>query len=132
MGETETIQTVYGDVEIPVVQCDSCGDTIAKDDANEFTIGNRNGYACDYCADTGPINFPGRDRVNRWAQGDFAALATITLFAPVALPMLLLVIIGDFVNGQLSESHDILIGTVVGAIAASVWFTVVIALILAA
>jgi len=58
MSGTETIQTQYGDVEIETVDCDSCGQTIAKEDANDFTLGHRDGYACDHCVDNGPISFP--------------------------------------------------------------------------
>jgi len=58
MTDTETIQTAYGDVEIETVDCDSCGQTIGKDDANEFTLSDREGHACDHCVDNGPISFP--------------------------------------------------------------------------
>lgn len=71
MTETKTIQTQYGDVSIDTVECDSCGNTIAKRDAHRFAIHNgvpnprfndadRSGYACDYCASEGPISFPNR------------------------------------------------------------------------
>jgi hypothetical protein len=65
---TETVQTQYGSVEIETVECDSCGDTIAKDDAYRFAMDNdapnkqmnnaeRNGYACEICVDEGPAGF---------------------------------------------------------------------------
>jgi len=60
MTQTETIHTAYGDVEVETVECSSCGEKIAKDDAKDFTIGSRSGYACSYCEKNGPISFPER------------------------------------------------------------------------
>jgi len=56
--ETETIETQYGTVEVETVTCDSCGQRIGKEEAHDFTIGDREGYACDHCVDDGPISFP--------------------------------------------------------------------------
>ena len=58
MSQTQTITTEYGDVQVETVECDSCGNTIARDAAHEFTIGSRDGHACDYCVENGPISFP--------------------------------------------------------------------------
>lgn len=57
---TETVVTEYGEVEtdIEIVECDSCNETVRIDEANEFTIGNRSGWACKYCADVGPAGYP--------------------------------------------------------------------------
>jgi len=56
--ETETIETQYGTVEVETVTCDSCGQRIGKEEAHDFTIGDREGYACDHCVDDGPLSFP--------------------------------------------------------------------------
>jgi len=56
--QTETIETRYGSVDIETVECDSCGQQIGKEQANEFTLGDRDGHACDHCVDEGPISFP--------------------------------------------------------------------------
>jgi len=56
--KTETIETQYGTVEVETVECDSCGQRIGKEEAHDFTIGDRDGYACAHCVDDGPISFP--------------------------------------------------------------------------
>jgi len=61
---TKTVQTPYGDTTIEVVECDSCGAEVAKDDALEFTLGDRTGWACAHCYETGPISFP--EKVTEW------------------------------------------------------------------
>jgi len=58
MSTTQTVHTQFGEVEVETVECDSCGNEIAKDDAKKFTIGEREGYACSHCVDEGPISFP--------------------------------------------------------------------------
>ena len=63
---TKTVQTPYGDTTIEVVECDSCGAEVAKDDALEFTLGDRTGWACEHCYETGPIGFP--EKVIEWAM----------------------------------------------------------------
>lgn len=57
---TKEVSTEYGTTTIEITDCDSCGNTVAKDEAVEFTIGDRSGHACEYCANNGPINFPER------------------------------------------------------------------------
>jgi len=61
-SDTHTAATAYGEVEIEVVECASCGTTVARDSAEPFTIGEepvvREGWACEHCADDGPAGFP--------------------------------------------------------------------------
>lgn len=57
---TETVETVYGDVEVSLVDCDSCGNPVRKRDAVEFSIGGRDGWACEHCEEEGPLSFPER------------------------------------------------------------------------
>jgi len=59
----KTIPTEYGETTIEVVECSSCGAEVAKNDAEQFTLGDRSGWACEHCADTGPMSFPERARV---------------------------------------------------------------------
>ena len=66
MSKTETVHTEYGEVSIETVECDSCGNTIAKDDAQDFRMGDRHGYACSHCVDEGPISFP--EKAREWAM----------------------------------------------------------------
>lgn len=68
---TKTAETIHGSVEYETVECSSCGQEIAKEDALVFAIGRgkkeryggvkikakKQGYACDHCADN-PIAFP--------------------------------------------------------------------------
>jgi len=62
---TKEISTEYGTTTIQITDCDSCGNTVAKDEAVEFTIGDRSGHACEYCANNGPISFP--EKVVEWS-----------------------------------------------------------------
>ena len=61
----KTVDTPYGETTIEVVECDSCGNTVSKNDTVEFTLGDRTGRACEHCYDNGPISFP--ERVTEWA-----------------------------------------------------------------
>lgn len=56
----KTVDTPYGETTIEVVECDSCGNTVSKDDTVEFTLGDRTGRACKHCYDEGPVSFPER------------------------------------------------------------------------
>ena len=69
MTDTKEIQTEYGTVEVETVECDSCGNTIGKEEAYRFAMDStapnkrmndaeRSGYACSLCVDNGPISFP--------------------------------------------------------------------------
>jgi len=69
MTNKQTIHTRYGEVEVKTIECDSCGNEVAKSDAYRFAMDDespnkrmndaeRNGYACPICVDTGPISFP--------------------------------------------------------------------------
>ncbi len=58
MVESRTATTVHGEVEYDVVECDSCGDEVVVDEALDFKIGDREGKACAYCYEEGPISFP--------------------------------------------------------------------------
>jgi hypothetical protein len=62
---TKEVSTEYGTTTIQITDCDSCGNTVAKDEAVEFTIGDRSGHACEYCANNGPISFP--EKVVEWS-----------------------------------------------------------------
>lgn len=55
---TKTIESIHGPVEVEVVDCDSCGTTVRADATVPFTLGDREGVACENCYDDGPISFP--------------------------------------------------------------------------
>ena len=90
---TETVETRYGAVEIETVECASCEETVAREDAHPFRIGDggdvREGHACPICADEGPASYP--ERVREWAlptdeSGDFEnGLTFHVAIAPLAL-----------------------------------------------
>jgi len=87
MVETKTVETEYGTAEIEVVECDSCGNTVGKEDAKEFTIADREGWACEYCAENGPLSFP--DEARKFAlppDGDRDFLFWIGS-SPILLPL---------------------------------------------
>jgi len=68
MTKTKTIHHEYGEKEIEVVECDSCGQEVAKDESYAFLMtkghswvvgGNIDvdGWACEHCAEN-PISYP--------------------------------------------------------------------------
>lgn len=74
---TKTVQTAYGETTIEVVECDSCGAEVAKDDALEFTLGEREGRACEHCYDSGPISFPTSATDEGYIQTIISTTATL-------------------------------------------------------
>jgi hypothetical protein len=98
MSQTKTVQTTYGDVEVEVVECDSCGNTIGKDEAREFTLGNREGHACEHCVDEGPISFPSKYGSLDMGESEDGRFPRFLLWAPVVIPLLM--IFGPFDNGH--------------------------------
>jgi len=89
--ESHTVSTQYGETTIDVYECDSCGNTVAHENTVEFTLGDREGRACEHCADTGPIGFP--ERVVNWSlpeddeTDEEAGVGLFVLFAPIILPL---------------------------------------------
>jgi len=76
---TETVQTPYGDVEVELVDCDSCGNTVREEDTVEFEIGARTGVACEHCRDEGPVSFPERHSFDPNA----AMVVVFAVFSPL-------------------------------------------------
>jgi hypothetical protein len=86
-ADTHTAATAYGEVEIEVVECASCGTTVARDSAEPFRIGEdpavREGWACEHCATEGPAGFPLK-------SGEFSAKVDgmiAVAFAPLLVGM---------------------------------------------
>ena len=81
MTQKQKTPTAYGEVEYETVECASCENVVSKEEASPFVI-NRGGkmevgdfwplgvkeywmhgsctegWACSYCADEGPLQFP--------------------------------------------------------------------------
>jgi len=78
MTQTETVYTAHGEVEYEIVECDSCGDSVRKTNAQRYYIGDvrrtrlkfghrqvrfdkktpAKGWACEYCRENGVVGFP--------------------------------------------------------------------------
>jgi hypothetical protein len=86
MVETKTVETEYGTAEIEVVECDSCGNTVGKEEAKEFTIADRKGWACEYCAENGPLSFPEKVRKFALPSDGNANTLFFIVSSPVLLP----------------------------------------------
>jgi len=112
MSETKTVETEYGTAEIEIVECDSCGNTVGKEQAKRFAIGEKvpnprindaevNGWACEYCMAEGPLSFP--QQVSEWAlpkeeQDDYTYGITFhIILAVVVIPF-------ETINGFQSDS----------------------------
>jgi len=87
--QTQTATTVHGEVEYEVVNCDSCGNEVAKNDAKTILIGNYHGkknwthedyvewyladadkgWICPYChGEGGIIETPNTAKINKWVR----------------------------------------------------------------
>jgi len=93
-GEQHTVQTQYGEATIKTYECDSCGNRVAYENTVEFSIGDRDGRACEHCEQNGPISFP--ERVREWALPKDGAVdnewsvVPYTLLFPLFAPVLLI------------------------------------------
>jgi len=104
--ESHTVSTQYGETTIDVYECDSCGNTVSHENTVGFTLGDREGRACEHCADTGPIGFP--ERVVNWSlpkdeeSDEEPGVVLFIAFAPIVLPIAAIVGFRDgppFVQG---------------------------------
>ena len=86
--ETQQVETRYGSLNVETIECDSCGDTMLKEDANTFTIGERTGHACDYCVREGPISFPKRVREYVLPRDEDGVFWGYVITAPTFCPMI--------------------------------------------
>ena len=117
---TKEVSTEYGTTTIQITDCDSCGNTVTKDETVAFTIGDRSGRACEYCANNGPISFP--ERVVEWslpkdAYGNTGpAIAFFIILAPVLF-------IAIFFDGMFTEkkTNYFADGYIYGVIAVLLW-----------
>ena len=101
----ETVETVYGSVEVDTVECDSCGDTILRDGAYRFGMSTNthkkinhskyNGYACEHCADVGPASFPGQEVSSDEDKMPILAALMLIVLYPFLAPFVSLVCIVD-------------------------------------
>jgi hypothetical protein len=127
MSEIKTIQTKYGEVEVETIECDSCGNTIGKEDAHEFTLGDREGHACDHCVDNGPISFP--DTVAEWdtpvenlRMNDYGVVFYVIL-GFITLPI-------GTITGFSTQADDFRQGFTMGVIVFFVWVVLPLLLLL--
>lgn len=126
-SKTKTIETQYGTAEIEVVECDSCGQTIGKDDAVEFTIGSRDGYACQHCEQNGPISWP--KKVVDWSMpqdtdnGENVGLLFFCSMYVLAMPI--------YTVGGFTDDDEFSQGFAAAIVSTAVWLTIVGVIILA-
>jgi len=106
----KTVDTPYGETTIEVVECDSCGNTVSKDDTVEFTLGDREGRACEHCYDSGPVSFPEGVLKKR----DFSRRLGISYI--LLFPIFLIPTLSGSIRGDKKHSYVML-----GIIATLVW-----------
>jgi len=118
--DTKTVQTAYGDTTIEVVECDSCGAEVAKDDVVKFTLGDRDGWACEHCYDSGPVGFP--EKVTEWSypsyknNGNIVALPFHTMFYPIVAPV--------HIIDAFKHNNEFVQGNATGIISTLVWVVI--------
>lgn len=85
-ARTETVETVHGEVEVEVADCDSCGNTAKAEDMVKFHIGDREGLACRICEDEGPVEFPAPELFGISGAAEWVIVVALwPLFVPLAL-----------------------------------------------
>jgi len=99
MTKTKTIQHEYGEKEIEVVECSSCGQEIAKKESYYFMIrndknkdgftGKTDGRACEYCVENDPIGFPNPG--SKW-EIDTPFIVNFVLWALLAVSLLIVIL----------------------------------------
>jgi hypothetical protein len=94
--QTETIETAYGDVQVELVECDSCGNRVKKEETVPFEIGDRQGRACEYCEEDGPMSFPERVRLSE--EEPLFTAALMVAFAPLGVALTLLLLTEDDIS----------------------------------
>jgi len=116
----KTVDTPYGETTIEVVECDSCGNTVSKDDTVEFTLGDRTGRACEHCYDSGPVSFP--EKVIEWTypsrevDGNTVTLPLHTMFYPIVAPVHIIY--------AFKHNNEFVQGNATGIISTLVWVAV--------
>jgi hypothetical protein len=84
----QTVPTPHGEVEYETVECASCGNDVAKTDAYRFLMYRQGsdpsfvsnadeqaaGWACPYCYDAGPADFPRAETTSEYAGAFYRAL----------------------------------------------------------
>jgi len=112
----ETVETVYGSVEVGTVECDSCGETILRDDAYRFRMGppsnkgmssvEYNGYACEHCASVGPASFPERVVSSEEDKVGLREPLMLTVFYPIVSPMIsFLTLVDDPLKNDVASGY---------------------------
>jgi len=114
-GDTEVIETMYGEVEADVVECSSCGNLVLEEDAKEFTLGDREGWACSICYDTGPADYPLAER------------RTSTEFFGITMMAVLFPLSAWITAREASEKGKFVFFT--GAVGATIWTLGILALL---
>jgi len=103
MSEKIEEQTAYGTVEYEVVECDSCGNTVSKEGAKRFVIGDyagkqswihcgdelefnnyRMGWCCEFC-ESEPAGFPRKKTSKQLTRTAKKTKAWLAGFDPVVL-----------------------------------------------
>jgi len=110
--DRKTVATPHGEVEYETVVCDSCGSETRKDDAYRFlliselkressrldhdefevyTSDYTDGWACPYCADADPVDYPGRGYFQR-VRSELGSDALVALAIVLAVLCVLIVV----------------------------------------
>jgi hypothetical protein len=117
---TKEVSTEYGTTTIEITDCDSCGNTVAKDEAVEFTIGDRSGHACEYCANNGPISFP--EKFVEWSlpTDKFGNTGHVIAFFVMLAPVFLIPIFFDSIFAKKKKNY-FAEGYIYGVVAVLLW-----------
>ena len=105
--ETEVSVTPHGEVEYETVTCSSCENTVPKEHAKRFVIGDvvelthwgaigkrqygfdtstyQEGWACEYCRNDGVVDFPLKSLTNQSTMKVLTFAVVVTFFVGLFL-----------------------------------------------
>jgi hypothetical protein len=111
---TRTAPTVHGDIEYEVVECGSCNQKVAKEDAQRFVVGNlesrqtlqhidkdkfefdartvTTGWACEFCHENEVAGFPEKTPSKGVRGYDFQTLIIVFTVAELVLIIALVLV----------------------------------------
>jgi hypothetical protein len=115
MSDTDTyeVETQFGPAEIETYECDSCGNRVAYENTVTFSIGEREGRACEHCEETGPVSWPQKTLDFLKVDIDYGMAIFGVLFTPLALLVIF--------EKALSEDEDFEQGILFGWLVMIVW-----------
>lgn len=126
--KTRVAETEHGAIEYEVDECDSCGNEFLAGEGVSYSIGDREGVACPFCYENGPISLPAKTldemvgRIERSATD--APFPYVLLFGWILIPIGVMVFVTRASKTQEGDAYA------EGLTLATVYLVLIVALML--